>query len=323
MPEFGYNRVLSEKVAVGISIYGNGGMNTAYPGGEIAANYCGAGAPASNLLCGQGTLGVNIEQMVAAPTVAFRLGSKQAIGVSPLIAWQRFEAEGIQPFTMLSSAPAEVTNTGSDSVFGFGVRVGWMMKVSEQVSLGAAYAPKVRMGAFEKYKGLFAEQGDFDIPENFSAGVAITPNEKMLVAIDVERINYRNVKSVGNPSSNRSPLGSDEGPGFGWGDVTVVRFGGDYKVSDALTVRAGYNHGTNPIQPRDVTFNILAPGVITNHATAGFSLALGETGTVDVACMHAFNNEVSGPAMMLPGGGTERISMYQNSFGVNFSKRLK
>lgn len=34
IPEFGYNAVLSDKLAVGISVYGNGGMNTSYPGGQ-------------------------------------------------------------------------------------------------------------------------------------------------------------------------------------------------------------------------------------------------------------------------------------------------
>ena len=37
IPEFGYNRMLNPNLAVGLTVYGNGGMNTDYPGGEISA----------------------------------------------------------------------------------------------------------------------------------------------------------------------------------------------------------------------------------------------------------------------------------------------
>ncbi len=45
VPEFGYNRMLGADKSVGISVYGNGGMNTDYPGGQIAGgnvNACGS-----------------------------------------------------------------------------------------------------------------------------------------------------------------------------------------------------------------------------------------------------------------------------------------
>ena len=35
IPEFGYNKLLNPKLALGVSVYGNGGMNTDYPGGQI------------------------------------------------------------------------------------------------------------------------------------------------------------------------------------------------------------------------------------------------------------------------------------------------
>ena len=45
IPEFAYNKKLSEQLGVGITVYGNGGMNTDYPANSIPANGCGAGAP--------------------------------------------------------------------------------------------------------------------------------------------------------------------------------------------------------------------------------------------------------------------------------------
>ena len=42
-----------------------------------------------------------------------------------------------------------------------------------------------------------------------------------------------------------------------------------------LVLRAGYNTSGNPIRAEDVTFNILAPGVVRHHVTAGGTWALG------------------------------------------------
>ncbi len=323
MPEAGFNRMIGARTSVGITLYGNGGMSTNYATGQIAANRCGMGAPASNLLCGPSRLGINLEQMIVAPTIAFRLGARQAIGVSPLLAYQRFRAEGLHAFTAMSAAPANVTNLGNDSSFGLGVRVGWMAELSDRVSIGAAFSPKVKMSAFDKYKGLFAEQGGFDLPANFNTGIAVRPTSSTLLAVDYQRINYSGVKSVGNPSSARAPLGSDDGPGFGWKDVNVIKIGAELAVSRDLTLRGGYNHSDNPVQSANVTFNILAPGVVQDHLTAGFTFNAGRGLDVNVAYMHAFDNSVSGAAMMMPGGGLETVRMHENSLGLSITKRFK
>jgi len=37
IPEFGYNKMLNPGMSLGVTVYGNGGMNTDYPGGQIPA----------------------------------------------------------------------------------------------------------------------------------------------------------------------------------------------------------------------------------------------------------------------------------------------
>ena len=47
IPEFGYNRMISPDMSLGITVYGNGGMNTDYRGGQIPAqSACGQFAAA-------------------------------------------------------------------------------------------------------------------------------------------------------------------------------------------------------------------------------------------------------------------------------------
>jgi hypothetical protein len=53
----------------------------------------------------------------------------------------------------------------------------------------------------------------------------------------------------------------------------------------------------------------------------GASFRAGETGWVHVSYAHAFESTVTGATSPLfPGGGTDAISMYQNSFGIAYSK---
>jgi long-chain fatty acid transport protein len=125
-------------------------------------------------------------------------------------------------------------------------------------------------------------------------------------------------------------LGAANGPGFGWKDVDVFKLGAIWRMSDAWTLRAGYNHGDNPITAADVTFNILAPGVTTNHYTAGFTYALGkDSGELTGALMYAPRQTVSGPSMFNspqffgPGsGGNETIGMKQTSFGLAWGRKF-
>jgi long-chain fatty acid transport protein len=328
IPEFGYNQMIRSDLSLGVTVYGNGGMNTSYP--QVNFN-CGAGP--ANMLCGSGTLGVDLSQLIVAPTVAYKFNEQHAVGLALLLGYQQFKAYGLQAFDNapgfppFTSAPGSVTNNGYDSSTGVGVRLGYQGHLNDMWSLGAAYAPKMNMGKFDKYKGLFANGGDFDIPEHYSIGVAFMPNPAWTIAVDYSRINYSGVPSVGNPSSNQAPLGASNGPGFGWKDIDVVKIGVAWRASDAWTLRAGYNHGDNPITPADVTFNILAPGVIKDHFTAGFTYALGKDSELTGAFMVARRQTVTGSSLFnnvlgAGAGGNETIGMSQSSIGLAWGRKF-
>ena len=345
VPEFGYNKMVNPNLALGVTVYGNGGMNTDYPGTSInsgVTGFCdadGSGGPTPadmgsfNALCGKGSLGVDLMQLIVAPTVAYKIAPNHSIGISPLLGYQRFKAEGLHAFMGFSSAPNNLTNNGYDNAFGYGVRVGYMGKITPTVTIGAAYASKMKFEEFDKYRGLFAEQGDFDIPENYNLGVAWQATPAVKLALDYQRINYTGVASVSNPllpNLETALLGNNSGAGFGWDDMNVWKLGMEYKYSKQLTLRAGYSHTDSPIKASncatfsgdcsETTFNIIAPAVIEDHVTLGLTYALASGNEVTVAYMHGFKNDVTGPAAIM--GGTEKIQMYQNSLGIQYSWKM-
>lgn len=341
IPEFGYNKMLNPNLSVGVTVYGNGGMNTDYAGGQLDQGICMGGAPNGvrvNMLCGPGNLGVDLSQLIIAPTLAYKFAPNHSVGISPLLAYQRFKAYGLQAFSAISSDPAHLTNKGYDTTTGAGVRVGYFGQLTPTLALGAAYSTKID-GKFNDYKGLFANHGEFDIPENWNVGLAWKATPALTVAVDYQQINYSKVAAVGNPSNQlgcipTSPIGPGAGDaclgassssiGFGWQDVTAIKLGIEYQYSPTLLLRAGYNHSDNPIQARDVTFNILAPGIVQDHLTLGFTYNVGRSSEITGAYMHAFKKSVSGPATnpYFPVGGTETLSMSENSFGIAWGTRF-
>jgi Transposase zinc-binding domain len=100
----------------------------------------------NNMLCGSGELGVDLAQLIIAPTIAYKLNAQHSVGLSLLLGYQRIKASGLQSFdtTTASTAPGSVTNNGSDSSTGFGDRLEYQGQVAPGLTLGAAYAPKMR-----------------------------------------------------------------------------------------------------------------------------------------------------------------------------------
>lgn len=318
IPEFGYNRMLSPTMSVGVSVFGNGGMNTDYGRNPFAA------------LGATGNAGVDLSQLFVSPTFAIKVTPDHALGISLNFAYQRFKAYGIQPFAGFSSdGTSGFNNPGYDDATGWGARIGWTGNITPTITLGATYQTKTRMSKFDKYKGLFAEQGDFDIPENYGIGIAVKATPALTIAADVQQINYSKIGAVGNQVdclfTGACPLGSGNGAGFGWRDVTVFKIGANYAVNPNLTLRVGFATLRQPIPASQTLLNILAPGVVENHLTLGATWALSPTTELSVAYMHAFEKTVNGsgsiPAVPL-GGGEANLRMYQNSLGVAFGWKM-
>lgn len=324
VPEFGYNKMLGWNMSLGISVYGNGGMNTTYDNGPAPF---GGGIPLFNGGTGQRT-GVNLEQLFIAPTFAYKITKDHAVGVSLNLAYQRFRADGLAGFTAFSMSGANLTDRGTDSSTGWGIKIGYTGNLTDAVTLGATYQSRTRMGKFGKYKGLFAEQGDFDIPENYGVGIAVKATPKLTVAADVQQINYGSIDSISNPVLNLlagNPLGSDNGPGFGWRDMTVFKLGLSYAYSDKLTLRAGVSTTRQPIPKDETLFNMLAPGVIENHLTLGATWAVSPSSELTVAYMHAFSKKVNGSGsfpLAPPGTAEVNLKMHQDSLGIAYGLKF-
>jgi long-chain fatty acid transport protein len=305
IPSLGANWRLGEDAAFGVALFGNGGMNTDYP------------AP----VFGAGPTGVDLSQLFVAPTYARRLG-RHALGASAILAYQRFEAKGLRAFGAMSADPSRLTDRDHANSFGAGVRLGYLGELTPWLALGASWQSRVSMSDFDEYAGLFAEGGGFDVPQTITGGVALKPADRLTLVLDVQWINYESVKAVGNdflPNLALQPLGRAAGAGFGWHDMTVYKAGLQYAAED-WTWRAGYSYGRQPIRADEVLINILAPGVMEQHVSAGFTRALGRGRALNVAVVRAIPKSVAGVNNLeLPGRQRIELRMDQWEFDVSYS----
>jgi long-chain fatty acid transport protein len=200
------------------------------------------------------------------------------------------------------------------------------------------------MSEFDEYRGLFAEDGDFDIPSNFNVGLMYDLNKAGKVVLDVQRIMYSDVDAISNPIQNFFPdrngiprcvdplnaalsplsqggpgcLGGATGAGFGWEDITIIKLGYEMMAGNN-TYRFGVSKSEQPIPDDQTLFNILAPAVIEIHVTFGMTMPVGKDQEFNLAVMVAPSESVKG-ANPFDGGATEiEIEMEQKEIQIGYA----
>ena len=375
IPNLGYTRALDAKSAFGVAVFGNGGMNTDYRSVDTLYNlgtYGGNNAMANpphysdprdprygrqipgTALLGGGDTGTNLTQLGIAFGYARQLMDGLTLGGSLLLGYQTIKVQGVGAFqgftqtftqsmiangTNSADSPVNLTNRGTDSAWGWGVQLGALWDINPQWTLGLSWRSKMYMQRFDKYRDLFAEGGDFDMPSVATIGIAWKPTQRLTVALDVQEIWYSDVPAIGNtnqlaqmcdlnaafgptPSgSTYDPsycLGGSNGAGFGWRDMTIVKLGIQYAVTDRLSLRVGYSRGNQIISAQEIAFNTLAPGVIRQHWTLGGTYRLQKNFELIFWGGYAPKETVSGPGAFT-GTQSPSISMYQYEVGLNFA----
>lgn len=324
IPHFARNWMLDSDSAFGLTIYGNGGMNTEWKGSDTPFGlgpYFGASAG------GEATAGVDLMQLFINLTYARKISSTSSWGVSGIIAHQRFKATGLAAFggSVADGNPDNLTDNGYDTSNGAGIKIGWQGDVAPGVTLGASYQSEMMMSEFDKYSDLFAEQGDFDIPATATIGLAWKTSPSTTLVADVQKIMYSKIKSIGNrfdkfmtcagPGS-ATCLGGSDGVGFGWEDMTVFKLGYQWQSNPGMTWRAGYSKGDQPIGSSEVLFNVLAPGVIEQHVTFGFTSQMDKSSELNFAATYAPNKKVSGSPFTNP---TQTIELQMKQYDIELS----
>ena len=299
-----------------LTLYANGGLNTEYhnvPGSPtcealfalpvILGGPIGKG---DGVFCNR-KASSDLNQAFLSLALAKRLGGV-SVGVAPIFALQTIKFNGLQLFEAFSAAPTAVSNNNYDFSYGGGVRAGIEFDATDHIRFGVAGTSRIWMSDFNSYRGILADAGDFDIPPSLQAGLAIDIMPRLTLMADYKRIWYSVIKSINNPSTKiltaglnpANLLGGPDGPGFGWDDINIVKFGAEWRATQRLTFRGGFAYNEGPFSSRDVEVNILAPGIVQRHFTAGLSYELSNSWNLDLAGFYSPRETVAGSELAIP-----------------------
>ncbi len=316
VPEFGFNKMLDDDSSIGVTLNANGGMNTEYGTNPFRA---------FNAAESSSRTGVDMAQALLGVTYAKRSGM-HSFGVTPTLAFQYFSAYGLQDFAGNSSNPNFLTNRGYDYSFGYGMRIGYQGQLGPDITLGAAYQSKMRMQKFDKYKGLFADGGSFDMAPIFTFGLAYQiPETKLTLAGDYQRIMYGSIDAIANSGNNLgncsggiTGLGGSKGCGFGWDNQNIVKLGASYDVTDELTLRAGGSWNSQVYENDETLFNILAPAVVRIHASVGASYEFMDNQSLSFAYTRALDDSITGVHVSSPQNVKHQMDQHEIGIGYTY-----
>jgi long-chain fatty acid transport protein len=193
--------------------------------------------------------------------------------------------------------------TGAAKSTGFTGKLGVTYKATRDLTLGASYQLKTNLGDMKTGANAarftlinssasysFPIDGklvirDFQMPAVLAAGLTFQANPKLMLSADVKSIDWSAVMSSFNMTFESAMGDMKFSMPQNWKDQTVVSLGGAYQMNDALVLRAGYSHSTNPVP--DATVHPLFPAIVKDHYTAGFGYQIDKNMSVNAAVSHA------------------------------------
>jgi long-chain fatty acid transport protein len=277
-------------------------------------------------LFGTSKPGLEYVHYTIAPVIAFEICECHAIGVAFNWQIQRIKVDGLRNFAnpLISSSPSHVTNNGYNYSQGITFTIGWRSQLTECIAIGLTYQPKTKMDRFDKYRGLLAEHGKFDIPEKYGAGICFTPWDCWTFCFDFEYVRWDKIKALNN---NLQPgislpgsLGTSRGAGFGWKSQAFYRFGLEYAFDDCITLRAGYRYAKTPIRSSQTAVNVLTLDLVEQFVTVGGTWQFCDCSEISAFYAYGFEKKLSGSNVipLIPfGGGDVEIKEKKSVVGVS------
>jgi long-chain fatty acid transport protein len=309
VPEVGIVHQINDKLTFGIGAFGVSGMGVDY-------------RDEPNLF----RMHTNFQFMRIIPAVAYKVNDAISISGAVHLAYGSLDMGATIP-----GSPPKHAGGGQSQTYGIGAQLGIAYNMGDFVYAGLTYQSPVSM----TYKRVFDSNcfgmsgcdGQFEDlkltqPQELAFGVGVKPMNNLKVGMDIRWINWRNAKGYKE---------------FQWNDQWVIALGGEFKPTQKLALRAGYNFGKSPIRggTKDTTpnktipdfavpfsdfriamFNLIGfPAITEHHITLGLGYEFTKNFGIDLAYKHAFNKKVSAT------GGTNYVEAQnaQNAISIGLN----
>ena len=249
--------------------------------------------------------------MTFTPTVAYAFNEDMAVGATFNIGY------GDVSFRFYPETSFFNTQAPEQSFFGirmeeagglqYNLRLGWWWRTHPRFNIGLIYQTETEsefdggdteidftghpfLGRKVSYE---SDVDGFTFASQAGIGFAYKATDRLQLALDVKRYFWDEaidtiVVTASDPEVTGAPPQVAIPFVFDWDDQWILALGGDYRVNNRLTLRAGYNYGENPVP--DGTLTPLFPATVEHHLSIGFSWLSGHR-TYELALEHAFDKD--------------------------------
>ena len=304
----GYTRRLGDgPVTAGIGLFAQGGAGNVYK--NVSTPFGTTDEMSSLFRIGKVT-----------PSFAYRVDGSLSLGASLQVVYADIRQKMFPETSYFDPADPVHPFFGTDvemNGFGFGVKLGALYKVSDRLSLGAAYTSKIHLPLSGTVVANLSAVGlgkvtyqdasieGMALPQEVDVGFAMRPVPPLLFAVKVAWIDWSGALKTStlratNPDDPGAPSTLALPSTLNWRDQYVFAIGIAYDLTEKAILRAGYNYGRNPIPANSL--NPLLAAITEHHATFGAGYAFSPKWQLSGALEYSFHNKVRYDNPELPFG---------------------
>ncbi len=299
IPTVGLVLPLGNNLSAGIGAFGTAGMGVTY-GPDLF------GSP----------LETSYMQLRLAPALAWK-SSQFSIGVAVNLAWAQMNYDAA---SAMGNPPHDKASS-----FGYGATIGVKFAPTKAVALGLSYETKTTFQDFSFDLGAAGtDKLKFDQPGVLAGGVAWQASPDLALAFDVEWIQWSATNGENQPKYVSGPsTGSPMTFNLDWSDQVVFKVGGEYAVTPAWKVRAGYNYGKQPLNADRLFENVAFPAIAEHHISLGLGWNVSKAVAINLAGTYSPKSTISGSAVLAAPPAPEAtyttsMSQYAIDLGVGW-----
>ncbi|MBC8753124.1 outer membrane protein transport protein [Kordia sp. YSTF-M3] len=246
---------------------------------------------------------IELSAIFVQPTISIKISDKLSVGGGPIYVSGavNFNRNLSRSLTDENGARSNVTIDAS-GINAWGYSVGAMFRPTEDINIGVNYRSRIDMDVergdgtadFENLPAALAPgfaDGDFTaslpLPAELTFGIAFTPADKWLVAIDYTRTFWDAYEALDVQFFNSAGLSRNP---RAYKNSSIYKIGAQYEATQKVTVRAGFYFDESPI--RDGFFAPETPRPDSVNFTAGFTYELNSRWAIDASVLYVHSNEI-------------------------------
>jgi hypothetical protein len=229
-----------------------------------------------------------LQRNVLSAGISRDLDSQSRVTAGIVLANQQFASFGLG--TEVVDRKDDASRLLTESSSGTGVRVGLERDLNDRFSVGTMVQSKVNMEAFQGYRGLFSDPGDFDLPARASLTARWRPVSFADVSISAQRIFYSDLVAFSSrslPVRFLSLLNDGNQQDLTWRDLDVISADVGISLNAANRVTVRYSTQQQPEPSSVVLLNAFSSALTDNNFALGFEHRFDRAGQLRLAASYA------------------------------------